>query len=64
MAADRAEVRGTLPTGLDYAADLSADVLTLRVGERVCVVHPRWMSLEQARRVAAALLNVAPVGGS
>lgn len=52
-------ISGTVPSGEQFEFVMRRDQLALRVDERICVVHPRWMSREQAREVAQALLQVA-----
>lgn len=56
--ADTALISGTLPGGPEFAALIAVDLIVLRVGDRVCIAGPRWLSPEQAARAAEALRAV------
>ena len=59
-------VAGELPNGgQDFAAIIDADVIALRIKDRICITHHNWMTLAQARDAAAALerlMNGDPAG--
>jgi hypothetical protein len=57
---DTAYLTGNLPGGPEFSASISRDVIALRVGDRVCLANPQWMTLDQALRSAAALREVVP----
>ena len=50
------ELRGTLPSGSTFAAVVERDMIALAVDGKVCCAHPRWMTPDEARAVASALL--------
>jgi hypothetical protein len=55
---DSARLTGNLPGGPGFSVSISRDVIALRVGDRVCLANPQWMTLDQALRSAAALREV------
>jgi hypothetical protein len=57
-----------LPSGNGRgAATVSREYIAVRVqgpsGDRLCVAHRPWMSLDEARRMAAAVFELASEGG-
>lgn len=51
---------GELPHGgQEFSASVSGDEIAVRVGDLICVAHKRWMTRDEARHMADALLAVA-----
>lgn len=50
---------GTLPSGPPFRFWLSGDDIVLRVTDRICTAHKRWMTPAEARSLAHALLDLA-----
>jgi hypothetical protein len=64
MSAESLRVAGTLPDDpRTYDASVAVDSIALRVGDRICVAHPTWMSDNQAR-VLVTQLAALTEGGS
>jgi hypothetical protein len=59
MSDEATRITGSLPSGPEFAASISRDVIALRVRDRVCMAAPRWMTTEQALEAASALTCVA-----
>lgn len=49
----------TLPGGKPAAVTVADDYIVVRVEQRLCVAHHNWMDLDQARRFAAAVFEMA-----
>lgn len=52
--------RGAVTASLDYAVVRIAGP----GGDRICVAHRDWMGLDEARRMAAAVFELASEGAS
>lgn len=61
--AEQITLGGTVPSGESFQTVISPRVIALRVGDRICVAHARWMSPVDARSAAEAILALAE-GGS
>lgn len=58
-ATDTIRVQGQLPSDqASFSFTVARGVVVLRAGDRVCLAHPRWLTVAQARLVAAELMHV------
>lgn len=51
-------ISGTLPSGLGFAALIDTEEIAVLVDDKICCVHPQWMTKDQARAVAQKLLTL------
>ncbi len=59
MTVPTVRISGDLPSGAKFAASISRDAIAVRVGDRVCLAAPRWMTADQAQAAADALREAA-----
>jgi len=54
---EHVRIETTLPGGSNAIAHVRKDSIVVAIDDRIAAVHRRWMTLEQARNLAADLVD-------